>query len=445
MSKVKMMSAKDKKKGSLVPRLRFPEFNGEWRSQPLGELAFIIKEKAGDRKCILMSIMSGVGLIPQIDKFGKEIAGQQYKNYIILHKNDFAYNKSSTKEYPEGFIAMYIGTEIAAVPNSIFTCFKIKVADIAHLYLNYLFLYNFHGKYLRRYITIGARSHGALAIDDADLLSLPIPYPTGNTSFKEQQRIADCLSSLDERIAAETNKLDALKAHKKGLLKQLFPAEGETLPALRFPKFRNAGEWEEVPLSKLVSSLDAGVSVNAGDRPATSEEMGILKTSAVTNGIFEPQENKVVLDVVEIGRMRESVRRNTIIISRMNTPALVGANAYVDTNFENIFLPDRLWAAKPKPDTSMRFISFILSSNQGRATLALSAKGSSGSMKNITKSDVLAFLAMIPSLPEQQRIADCLSSLDELITAQTQKIDLLKEHKKGLMQQLFPRIDEVRA
>lgn len=214
--------------------------------------------------------------------------------------------------------------------------------------------------------------------------------------------------------------------------------KGALVPRLRFPEFGDAGEWEEVPLSNLVSSLDAGVSVNAGDRPATSEEVGILKTSAVTNGVFEPQENKVVLDVVEIGRMRESVRKDTIIISRMNTPALVGANAYVDTNFENIFLPDRLWAAKPKSDTSMRFISFILGSNQGRATLALSAKGSSGSMKNITKSDVLAFLAMIPSLPEQQRIADCLSSLDERITAETSKLDTLKDHKKGLLKQLFP-------
>ena len=445
MSKVEMMSAKDKKKGALVPRLRFPEFNEEWRSQPLGELAFIIKEKAGDRKCILMSIMSGVGLISQIDKFGKEIAGQQYKNYIILHKNDFAYNKSSTKDYPQGFIALYTGSEIAAVPNSIFTCFKVQLESIVPAYLNYLFLGNFHGKWIQRYITVGARAHGSLSIDDDDLLSLPIPYPNGVSSLDEQQRIADCLSSLDERITAETSMLDRLKEHKKGLLKLLFPAEGETLPALRFPEFRDAGEWKKVPLSKLVSSLDAGVSVNAGDRPATSEEVGILKTSAVTNGVFEPQENKVVLDVAEIGRIREFVRRDTIIISRMNTPALVGANAYVDTSFENIFLPDRLWAAKPKPDTSMRFISFILGSNQGQATLALFAKGSSGSMKNITKSDVLAFLAMIPSLPEQQRIADCLSSLDELIAAQTQKINLLKDHKKGLMQQLFPALDEVRA
>ena len=230
MNKAEIMTKRHDKKCPQAPRLRFPEFRDEWHSQALGAIASIIKEKVGNKKCTLMSIMTGVGLIPQIDKFGKEIAGDQYKNYIIIRNNDFAYNKSATKGYPQGFIALYTGSEIAAVPNSIFTCFKIQPESIVPAYLNYLFLGNFHGKWLQRYITVGARAHGSLSIDDDDLLSLPIPYPKGVSSLGEQQRIADCLSSLDERIAAETNKLDALKDHKKGLLKQLFPAEGEALP-----------------------------------------------------------------------------------------------------------------------------------------------------------------------------------------------------------------------
>jgi type I restriction enzyme S subunit len=213
-------------------------------------------------------------------------------------------------------------------------------------------------------------------------------------------------------------------------------------PKLRFPEFRDSSGWEELPLSELVGSLDAGVSVNSGDRPANESEIGVLKTSAVTNGIFEPQENKVVFDEIEIGRVREAVSEDTIIISRMNTPALVGANAYVEKSLENIFLPDRLWAAKSKLGTSMRFVAFILGSDKGRAALSKLAKGSSGSMKNITKPDVLAFLVMAPSRAEQQRISDCLTSLDEVIAAQSQKLAALKTHKKGLMQQLFPREGE---
>ena len=438
MSKMNMMSAKDKKKGPLVPRLRFPEFNGEWRSQPLGELAFIIKEKAGDRKCILMSIMSGVGLIPQIDKFGKEIAGQQYKNYIILHKNDFAYNKSSTKEYPEGFIAMYIGTEIAAVPNSIFTCFKIKVADIAHLYLNYLFLYNFHGKYLRRYITIGARSHGALAIDDADLLSLPIPYPTGNTSFKEQQRIADCLSSLDERIAAETNKLDALKAHKKGLLKQLFPAEGETLPALRFPKFRNAGEWKKADFGNIAKFLSGGTPSKdvcdywGGDIPWIS-------ASSMHNIKIEKSDCNITKLAVSNGA--RIAPKGTLLLlvrgSMLHKRILLGISE-IDVSFNQ-----DVKALVLNDDITELYLMYFLMASESKL-LATVVQTGIGAGK-LDTDDLNNFPIMMPSPTEQQRISNCLSSLDELITAQTQKIDLLKEHKKGLMQQLFPRIDEVRA
>ena len=261
----------------------------------------------------------------------------------------------------------------------------------------------------------------------------------------EQQKIADCLSSLDELIAAQARKVDVLKTHKKGLMQQLFPREGETQPRLRFPEFQNVEDWEESPLSKFILSLDAGVSVNSGDRPAGKTEFGVLKTSAVTSGIFEPNENKVVFKEGEQYRLKEAVRGGTIIISRMNTPSLVGANAYVESNYENIFLPDRLWAAKPRQGVSMRFLAFILGSAQGRTALSKLAKGSSGSMKNITKPEVLAFSVMAPSPAEQQRIASCLSSLDDLITAETQKLDTLKTHKKGLMQQLFPSPDEATA
>ena len=169
------------------------------------------------------------------------------------------------------------------------------------------------------------------------------------------------------------------------------------VPQIRFKGFE--GEWVEATVSDFVLSLDAGVSVNSGDRAANSAEFGILKTSAVTNGVFEADENKVVLTESEQSRLKESVSGGTIIISRMNTPALVGANAYVESNHENLFLPDRLWAAKPRDGSSMRFLASILGSEKGRDALSKLAKGTSGSMKNITKPDVLAVSVMAPPPP----------------------------------------------
>lgn len=439
-NKLDTKAVKPESKRVLNPKMRFPEFKDEpeWNAEKLGAIASLITERVGNRKCIPMSITSGVGLVSQHEKFGRTIAGNQYENYLVLQKDDFAYNKSATKEFPQGFIAKYSGDEPAAVPNSIFTCFRAHKDGIVPDFLNYLFAGNLHGKWLKKYIEVSARAHGSLSIDDKILLSLPIPLPSGGSSRAEQQKIVACLTSLEELISAHSQKLAALKSYKNALMRQLSPCDGETIPRLRFPEFQNAAEWEELPLSRFVKSLDAGVSVNSGDRPASKGEAGVLKTSAVTNGVFNPQENKVVLDEIELLRLREPVSEDTIIISRMNTPALVGANAYVDANFENIFLPDRLWAAKPKPGTSMRFLAFTLGSEKGRAALTELATGTSGSMKNITKPDVLALQIIAPSLPEQEKIVACLLPIDELIAAQTQRLEAIKAHRKGLMQQLLP-------
>ncbi len=263
--------------------------------------------------------------------------------------------------------------------------------------------------------------------------------------FPEQQRIADCLTSLDEVIAAQGRKVEALKAHKRGLMQQLFPREGETRPRLRFPEFRDAPEWRVDPLSRYIQTLDAGVSVNSGDRPALEKEVGILKTSCVTNGVFDHSENKVVLEAHELRRVKEPVRANTIIISRMNTIALVGANAFVERDMPGLFLPDRLWAAKATGKGHPRFLAYVLGSDQGRAALSELAAGSSGTMKNIGKTDVLALKVSAPVLAEQQRIADCLASLDTRITAESKELAALKTHKQGLMQQLFPAPEAVSA
>lgn len=282
---------------------------------------------------------------------------------------------------------------------------------------------------------LAAGSSGSMKnISKSAVLELLISAP----ERPEQQKIADCLSSLDELIAALGRKLDALKLQKKGLMQQLFPREGETQPRLRFPEFRNAPDWELRPLSFFVSSLNAGVSVLAGDRPASNNEIGVLKTSCVTGGVFESSENKVVSDPIQVGRVQEPVRSDTIIISRMNTFALVGANAYVDRNIENLYLPDRLWAAKGTENANMRFLSYVTGSERGRRELSAAARGSSGSMKNISKPDVLDLQIAAPKQAEQQRIASCLTSLDDLITAEAQKLEALRTHKKALMQQLFP-------
>ena len=426
---------------TLTPKLRFPAFRDAegWEETQLQTIARPVSDRAvtGDGDNVL-SLSGEHGLVLQSDYFGKKVAGDIAERYVKLVRNDFVYNDRTTKASVYGTIKR-LSKYDGGIVSPIYKCFRFDGSEVPEFW-EWYFEAGAHETRLGSLVNEGARA-GRFNISINQFLSTSVWRP----EEPEQQKVADCLTSVDELIAAQARKVDALKTHKNGLMQQLFPGEGETQPRVRFPEFQDAGEWVEVPLSKLVSSLDAGVSVNSGDRPAAGNEIGVLKTSAVTNGIFDPQENKVVFDELEIERVSEPVRGDTIIISRMNTPALVGANAYVKTSLENIFLPDRLWAAKSKAGTSMRFVAFILGSDTGRAALSKLAKGTSGSMKNITKPDVLGFLIVAPKPAEQQRIAGCLTSLDDLIAAQTQKLDAIKTHKKGLMQQLFPSPEEVEA
>lgn len=187
--------------------------------------------------------------------------------------------------------------------------------------------------------------------------------------------------------------------------------------------------WLSKKLSYLIENMDAGVSVNSEDRKAEIGEYGILKTSAVTNGVFNSDENKVILGS-EIKRAKISPKHDRIIMSRMNTPALVGANAYVPKTREDLFLPDRLWQITPKGNrVNMRWLSFVLGSPRFRAMLSSLATGTSNSMKNITKGDVRSLPILIPPLTEQKAIAELLSAWVAIIK-KTERFIQLKEHLK---------------
>ena len=195
--------------------------------------------------------------------------------------------------------------------------------------------------------------------------------------------------------------------------------------------------WLTKRLAYLIKSMDAGVSVNSEDRKAVKGEYGILKTSAVTTGVFDPGENKTIT-AAEIKRAKISPTSDRIIMSRMNTPALVGANAYIPKTREDLFLPDRLWQLTPKEGrANMRWLSFVLGSPKYRSKLSSFATGTSNSMKNIIKGDVNSLPILLPPLPEQKAIADLLSTWDEVIEKTVRLIQAKKKRFKYLLNDLI--------
>ncbi len=256
----------------------------------------------------------------------------------------------------------------------------------------------------------GIRDGKIISYNHFSNIYLPVP------TIPEQQKIADCLSSLDELIEAHEQKLDTLKQHKKGLMQRLFPAEGETMPRWRFPEFRNAGEWEEDEIGNIFN-------VTRGQVLAMTE-VQTKQTETYIYPVYSSQTKNNGL----AGFYSKYLYEDAI------TWTTDGANAgevnfrkgkFYCTNVCGVLLNNNGYANKCISElinsVSKKYVSYV---------------GNPKLMNNVMEKIKIP----IPFLPEQQKIADCLTSIDERIEAQEEKIVALKEHKKGLMQQLFPSL-----
>jgi len=195
--------------------------------------------------------------------------------------------------------------------------------------------------------------------------------------------------------------------------------------------------WDVGVLADFVSALRSGVSVNAEDRVHGDDEVGVLKVSCVLRGGFYPNCHKTVVPE-ERDRVAEPVLQGRIIISRANTPALVGESAYVDSAWPNLYLPDKLWQTEPSDRPhSIKWLSFYLQSPFVRQEISKAATGTSGSMKNIAKPAFLNIRMPLVPLAEQEHIAAILSGVTSKIEALSSKQRHFQAIKRGLMQKLL--------
>lgn len=392
-----MSDAQNNEKSALVPRLRFPEFceAQEWEEKTLSAVCDMQAGKFVAASEILEERADG--LYPC---FG----GNGLRGYTKTYNQSGRYSLIGRQGALCGNVNLVDG-DFYATEHAVVTTPKAGNST------DWLF-YNLCLLNLNRFAT--GQAQPGLSIEVLEKVACVVP-----TDKDEQQKIADCLSSLDELITAETQKLDALKTHKKGLMQQLFPREGETVPRIRFPEFQNEGEWKEKMLGE-VCVMQAGKFVAASE---ISEKQA--------DGLFPCFGGNGLRGYTKT--YNQSGRYS--LIGRQG--ALCGNVNLVDGDF---YATEHAVVITPKAGIGTDWFFYnlcFLNLNQfatGQAQPGLSV-------------EVLEKVAcVVPSgKDEQQKIADCLSSLDDLITVQSQKIAALKTHKKGLMQQLFPVLDEATA
>lgn len=411
---------KEQKDCDCTPRLRFPEFVGgkKWRKISLGELAdrnirwsfsggpFGSNLKSSDYT------ESGIRII-QLQNIGDSCFLDNYKIFTSKQKAD---ELLSCNIYPGEIILAKMGDPVARsciVPTTeeryLMCSDGIRLVVDKNNYSSTFTFYLINSKYFRKKAEEKSTGSTRKRIGLDELKSIPILIPI----LQEQKKIADCLSSLDELIEAHEQKLDVLRQHKKGLMQRLFPAEGETTSRWRFPEFRNDAKWKENIISDICS-VSTGKSntqdkVNDGPYPFYVRSATIERS---TKYLYDEEAVITVGDGVGTGKIYHYINGKYDLHQR----------CYRLFNFKNIL---------------GKFLFYFFSIHFYKRFSKMTAKNSVDSIRLNMITEMPIF---VPSLPEQQKIADCLTSLDERIEAQEEKIATLKEHKKGLMQQLFPSL-----
>ena len=394
-------------KNKIVPELRFPEFvkDGEWNQESISSTCEVLNNRrkpitGSERKKGIYSYYGASGIIDYVDNY-------IFDEKLLLIGED--------------------GAKWGAYENTAFIvdgkywvnnhAHVLKPIGITHKLLeSYLVKLDIHS-----FITGAAPPKLTLG----KLKEIPIPVPKNP---KEQQKIADCLTSLDELITAHNDKLETLKNHKKGLLQNLFPQEGQTVPNYRFPEFMNDGDWEIKTVSE-VAYYENG--------KAHEQHIIINGKYKVVNSKFISTDGEVVKYTNEALCLAD-INDTLMVLSDVPNGRAIAKCFYVDKN-NTYTVNQRICKLKPL-DINGKILYYLLNRNPYFLAFDDGVK-----QTNLKNDDVLNCEIVLPKKTkiqkEQQKIADCLMEIDNLITAQTEKIEQLKAHKKGLMQGLFPKID----
>lgn len=409
-------------KDTLIPELRFREFTqNSWEEKRLGEVLFEHGLKSdGTEEVYSVSVHKGV--INQVEHLGRSFAASTTSHYKKVLPGDIIYTKSPTGDFPYGIIKQ---SKVAksVIVSPLYGVFEPETISLGVILDAYFAYPQRTINYLSSIVQKGAKN--TINIRNDVFLSKTLILPT---DWNEQQKIAACLSSLDELIAAHEDKLQALKDHKKGLMQNLFPQEGEKVPRYRFKEFEKDGEWVVKELSKL-GNLINGLTYSPND--VREKGLLVLRSSNIQNGLIDF--NDCVYVRKDIKGANLSNPSDILICVRNGSKNLIGKNVIIPKGLplatHGAFMT--VFRAK-NPEFVFQLFQTDFYEKQVKADLG-------ATINSINGKNFLKYEFPIPENPkERQKIASCLSSLDALIAAQAEKLKQLKLHKKGLMQGLFP-------
>ena len=410
---------KRKSKRTLTPKLRFPEFCGElgWEESTVGALVATVSPP----KKLTTSQYFSEGRFPIVDQSPDGQCG--WTNDVdALIENSFPLIVFGDHTC----VLKLVNQPFAQGADGIKIFRPKRIVSTEYLY---------HFLSARPLVMESYKRHFSI------LKCMKVFYPEGQEA--EQQKIAECLSSLDGLIAAEGRKLEALKAHKKSLMQQLFPQPGQTQPRLRFPEFRDKGEWTESNLGPMTTKVGSGITPRGGDKNYRKDGRVFVRSQNVGWGVLILDDVSYIDEETHSSFDATEIKINDVLLNI--TGASIGRSAVSDSSLTGGNVNQHVCIIRTKPSRLHPFLlNQYLISKCGQTQIDSFQAG--GNRQGLNFGQIRSFvIPMPPTKAEQERIADCLTVLDTRIAAQASKIETLRQHKRGLMQQLFPAPEESEA
>lgn len=417
------MSEERKKKSVLVPRLRFPEFQEAWDLVTVSDF-FDHTDKSEKTAVFDKSRLLTVKLHAKGVVRNEKTTLTGGANYFNRRAGQFVFSKIDLLNGAFGIVPDALD---GFASSSDVPAYSFNPNQSSTFFVNWL-----KASYGRLNIERTGTSTTLKRVSPGKFLALKVPVP----ARAEQIRIANFLSSIDELSETEAQKLEALKTHRTGLMQQLFPLEGKTVPRLRFSQFVEAKEWKKRKISDLVTRSTKPVDVDGG---AIYREIGIRSHG---RGLF----HKDFVDGKSLGDKRVFwVEEDALVVNIVF--AWEQAVAVTSVAERGMIASHRfpMYVAQ-KNKSSAEFIKYFLLTKKGKELLGIASPGGAGRNKTLGQKDFENIEFLCPEhVEEQTAISRCLSTLDDLIAAQSRKIEGLKTYKSGLMRQLFPVMVEMQA
>lgn len=412
----------------LVPKLRFPEFQraGNWKRDQIGNVASITKGKRVSKGDLTKDGATPCIRYAELYTHYGEVIHDVVSGTNVPHEDLMLSQAEDVIVPASGETRVDIARAACVLPERVALGSDLNIlrSDLYGPFFSYLL-----NSPLRHIIARMAQGDTVAHLYPKQLSQVWLAYPL---RF-EQQKIADCLGSLDDLIAAEDRKLEALRQHKQGLMQQFFPQPGETVPRLRFPEFSEEGAWEETTIGDMGEVI-------TGNTPSTSRRdfYGgdfMFVSPADISGLRFVEETKTTLTEAGFAECRP-IKKNSVLFvcigSTIGKVAQCPRPCATNQQINSLVASPAFFAG---------FAYYLLD----RESVRIAKLAGRQAVPIINKSSFATVKVTAPLIAEQQRIADCLSSLDARLASQVKKISVLKTHKQGLLQQLFPSLEANRA